>query len=168
MLVTTRPAGLIMHLMTGLALAGAKPNSSFGDPSFPFLRVAVLAGAIPRRQQRKKIPGREVPQPGVTRLACSQEATPPYVRQIAQAIGKKTRWARALPARRAAKKKPAIAGRRMRIHRALRGTKRPITLPSGRAASNACALPAITDGGLSCRAGLLAWGAESPLSRVVP
>jgi hypothetical protein len=61
---------------------------------FP-LRGAVPADAIPRsdsakaaQNQRKKIPGREIPQPGVTRLACSQEATPPYVGENPQAIGK--------------------------------------------------------------------------------
>jgi hypothetical protein len=100
-----------MHLMTGLALAGAKPNSSFGDPSFSFLRAAVPAGAIPRRQQRKKIPGREVPQPGVTRLACSQEATPPYVGQNPQAIGKKPGGIVPERMKRAPKKnRPSLAG----------------------------------------------------------
>jgi len=48
--------------MTDLALAGATPNSSFGDPSFFFLIVAARNDGVPP----KKIPGRDcVRWPGV-------------------------------------------------------------------------------------------------------
>ena len=90
-----------MLAMTDLALAGAKPNSSFGDPSYPFSRGAVPAPtrkppiAHARRTNSQapgaqKNPRSECLTTGVTRLACSQEAVAPYVRKMACAIGKKT------------------------------------------------------------------------------
>ena len=185
-LVTHRPCGLIMLAMTDLALAGAKPNSSFGDPSYPFSRGAVPAPtrkppiAHSRRTNSQvpsaqKNPRSECLTTGVTRLACSQEAVAPYVRKIASAIGKKT-WC-ALRRKRAsvhycasasAQKIPAIAGRATRIHRALRGTKRPSTLAAARAAGNTNALPAITDCGLSRRRPAFGIGRWLPARRATP
>lgn len=49
-----------MPHMTGLALAGAKPNSSFGDPSFPLFLFAAPGStgcSDPSRQFRGRFPG---------------------------------------------------------------------------------------------------------------